>query len=366
MNPLSFLASGRKALFRIAPLLIFSGISASASAQKPKEVPLPSSPHGGREPLTVRNMRPYSLIFLQFMPEGGDVLKRKETRFGLGLEAANNLLRPTPSGGSTVIEDNEYQRLLFSAAHGFGKGTEARLFIPLLYRNGGFMDELIAGWHRFWGISYAKDNPGGRPGGSNYQSRLFLQNAAGTTLVNSGNAFGLGDISLTLKKQLTRPSPRSASALRLGIKLPTGNPALFLGSGNVDAGLDFDLRYSLGREVTAYLSAGVTAMGRASRLPGAASGLFQGTMVLEYHPNRRDSYFLQIDGSGASVTTGNAFADRAHFTGTFGYKRGLNARSMLFASFTENGDINDYSAPIFGDIGPDIAFSVGIEWRLGK
>ena len=89
-------------------------------------------------------------------------------------------------------------------------------------------------------------------------------------------------------------------------------------------------------------------------------------MALEYHPNRKDSFFVQIDGSGAPITTGNAFADRTHITGTFGYKRVLNSKSVLFASFSENGDINNYAAPVFGDIGPDIAFSLGIELRLGR
>ena len=109
-------------------------------------------------------MSPYSLLFLQFQPEGGDVLERKQTRLQFQFDLANNLLRPHPRNGALVREDNEYQRLFLSGRYGLGDRSELRLFVPLLYRNGGFMDQLIAGWHQFWGISYTKDNPGRRPG----------------------------------------------------------------------------------------------------------------------------------------------------------------------------------------------------------
>ena len=66
-----------------------------------------------REPISLRNMRPYDLLGLQFAPETPDALRSKETRFSLQFDISNNLLAPDPRHGAVVIEDNEMQRLNF-------------------------------------------------------------------------------------------------------------------------------------------------------------------------------------------------------------------------------------------------------------
>ena len=85
------------------------------------------------------------------------------------------------------------------------------------------------------------------------------------------------------------------------------------GSGSVDAGLSLDYRYSLGRDIVLYANTGGVLMGKAIRVPGAEPSMFQGFAGIEYHPNHRDSFVLQVDGSSLVVRTGNAFADH-HFT----------------------------------------------------
>ena len=119
--------------------------------------------HTARGPIAIRDMRPYNLLFLQFLPESADVLPRKADQFGLQFDVANNLLIPNPNGGATVVEDNEYQRLSFSWRHGIGKEMEAALFVPLLWRNGGFLDGILSGYHSLIGFAGdSEDNPAGR------------------------------------------------------------------------------------------------------------------------------------------------------------------------------------------------------------
>ncbi len=319
---------------------------------------------GALGPIPVRNRRPYNLLFLQFTPETGDILLRHAERFDLQLDAANNLLIPSPSQGATIVEDNEVQRLGFTWRRGIGHGVEVGVESALLWRNGGFMDPLLSAYHGLFGLQgNGPDNPAGRDAYPQYRSLLLLKDAQGNTLVDQGNAFGLGETTLTVKRSLIPVQRRSALALRFGLKLPTGNPALLLGSGSVDAGLSLDLRYSVGREIDLYANVGGVAMGRAVRVPGAQPSMIQGFAGIEYHPNHRDSFVLQVDGSSLVVRTGSSFADRVGTTATFGYKRLLDRSHVLTLSFSENGDIHNYTLPYFSDIGPDFTVTVGLEWR---
>ncbi|HZP80205.1 MAG TPA: DUF3187 family protein [Chthonomonadaceae bacterium] len=357
---------GRKGKERIGQIvawtvLLAAGWGTPARGQSAVENPALT---GARGPMPVRNGRPYNLLFLQFTPELPDTLPAGGTRFGLHLDVFNNLLAPLPQGGATVQEDNETQRLLFSWRQGLGRRTELGVFVPALWRNGGFLDPFLSAWHSFFGLSgNAQDDPAGRGAQPKYRSILRLVDANGVTQVNEGNAFGPGDVSVTLKRELLPTTPRSALTLRLGLKLPTGNPNRLLGSGNVDAGLSLDGRYNVGRDILFFANVGGLLLGHANRVPNAQSAMFQGLIGVEYHPNRRDSFVFQIDGNSLAVRTGNGFADRAQVTATFGYRRVLDSRHVLFASFSENGDFHDYSLPLLSSIGPDFTISLGLEWR---
>jgi len=323
-----------------------------------------SASSGALGPVPVRNRRPYNLLFLQFTPETGDILLRRAERFDLQLDVANNLLIPSPSSGATVVEDNEVQRLGVTWRRGIGHGTEVGVESALLWRNGGFIDPLLSGYHSLFGFQGdGPDNPAGRDAYSQYRSLLLLQDAQGNTLVHQGNAFGLGETTMTVKHRLIPANRRSALALRFGLKLPTGNTTQLLGSGSVDAGLSFDLRYSLRREIVLYANAGGILMGKAVRVPGAQSSMAQGFLGIEYHPNSRDSYLLQLDANSLAVRTGNSFADKVGSTATFGYKRLLDRSRILSLSFSENGDIHNYALPYFSNIAPDFTVTANLEWR---
>lgn len=308
-----------------------------------------------RGPLPIRNARPYNLLFLQFMPESPDTTPPGKNRFDLRLDLINNLLTRGYSEGALVFEDNEYQRLTWSWRRGLTPRTELGVSVPVLWRNGGILDSLIRAWHKLWGF--------GQETGPLYQSTLLLDNPTTGAVIGKGNGFGLGETALTLKHSLVRATPRADLALRLGLKLPTGNPILLLGSGNADIGFSFDARYNVGRDTIFYANLGEVWMGKAYHIPGAQRSMLQAFTGIEYCPNSRDSYILQIDGSGLAVRTGNRFADGPNVTATFGYKRVLDRRHVLFVSYSENGDIHDYKLPYFSNVGPDITFSMGLEWR---
>ena len=87
----------------------------SCQAQGTGDNPLYGNPRG---PISVRDARPYNLLFLQFLPESGDVLPTHANAYSLQLEVINNLLAPAAGGQAQVREDNEYQRLLFTWKRG--------------------------------------------------------------------------------------------------------------------------------------------------------------------------------------------------------------------------------------------------------
>ena len=314
-----------------------------------------------RGPIAIRNARPFHLVFLQFAPQDAEVLERGQTRLGLQLDLINNLLQPaTSANGAQVREDNEVQRLQISYRKGLGKRLEAAVVVPVLARNGGILDGPIKAYHRALGIrGDLQDNPDGRNTQPNGRSVLFYRTSSGQ-IVNASDAFGLGDVSLFLKRELLE-NQSATLALRAGLKAPTGSRSRYLGSGSFDAGLMLDARLVLARRVFLHAGAGVVAMGRANRLPGAERTMLQSTLGLEWS-RKRDSILMQIDANSRAITTGNAFADRAPVAVSVGYKRDLKHGRMLTASFSENGDYHLYKAPLFGNVAPDLVLSFGLEW----
>lgn len=337
-----------------AALLLISQIPKLAYAVPVQPV------YGG--PIPTRNQRGYNLLFLSFEPEAPDVLPAGQRDFTLQFDIANNFLIPAvPSGASTVHEDNETQRLTISLHWGLGHGTEAALFVPVMWRDGGFMDPVISFWHRLWGMSQSYDATLERYQVGDFHSVLLDQHPDGTDLVNVGNAFGLCDISSTVKQCLIE-TPSNAVALRLGLKLPTGNPGELLGSGGTDVGADVDVRQNLGRDISLYFNWDHSWLGKDPAVATARTWWEQGIVAIEFRANRKDSYVLQSDWNSLAVVTGNPWADRQQRTATFGYRRTENDRLRYNLSFTENGDVFNHSTPWLFEIGPDFTVSFLVSW----
>ena len=135
------------------------------------------------------------------MPETGDILSLRTNRFDLQLDLINNLLIPDPRLGARVVEDNEYQRLRFAWKHGLSKQTEVGVFVPLVWRNGGILDGIMKAYHHLTGLLDDSDDvPLGRDHYPMYRSNREIIDASGRVLVDQGNAFGLGEMEVTLRE----------------------------------------------------------------------------------------------------------------------------------------------------------------------
>ena len=310
-------------------------------------------------PLPAENSRPLNQIFLHLPPANPDVLIKNHSALGVQLDIANDLLIPAATAGGSVEEDFETQRLMLGYRRGLGRDFEARLDAQLIARNGGILDGFIQNYHDLFGLQgNGDDNPVGR--GNRAQNRsVFAFSDANGRGVNQTNAFGWGDTTLSLSRQLSRG--QFASAARIGVKLPTGSGNKILGSGGFDGGVAVDARTQFARNWALFGSAGAYFYGGAD-VPNAKNNGLSGGLGFERRVGKGQSVIAQIDAQSRAVTTGNAFADRTPVIASVGYKRQWNS-GALWAFFSENGDYTNYNAPFFGNIAPDLTFRFGYEFR---
>lgn len=311
-------------------------------------------------PLPVQNERPFQSAFLHFEPQTPDILAAKQTRFGLSFHAANNLLIPSVTNGSRVEEDFETGRLQLNYSRGVGNGWEVGVRPTFIVRGGGVLDGFISSYHRLFNLQgNGEDIPAGRENIPRNRNVLFFQDANGVG-VNQGSAVGFGDTVLGARRELSRG--RTASALRFGVKIPTGNGSKIIGSGGFDAGVGLDARHAFGSRLSLFGSANAFVYGDSS-IPNAKRSGIGGGLGLEFKAGRRDSIVAQLDAQNRTVTTGNTFADGTPVIASVGYKHRFGDNRTFFASFSENGDYTNFNAPFLGNIGPDLTFSVGIQWQ---
>ncbi len=310
--------------------------------------------------MPVQNERPFQRAFLHFEPVTPDVLTRAKSSFGLAFHVANDLLIPNASNGSQVEEDFETGRAEINYSRGLGQKLEVGVRTSLLVRDGGLLDGPISFYHRVFGLAgNGQDNPTGRDNLPRGRDILFFQDAGGNG-VNQGGASGLGDTLLEVRRQLS-DGPFS-SALRVGVKIPTGNGTRILGSGGTDFGIGLDARREFGSRFALFGDAGAFLYGN-SKIPNSSRSGVQAGLGFEFRAGNRDSFIAQIDAQSRTVRTGNSFADRVPVLASVGYKRRLSERKTLFVSFSENGDYVNYHAPYLSSIGPDLTLSIGLQVR---
>jgi len=319
-----------------------------------------SFPAEMKGPADLRNQRPYQLIFLAFSPESATVLENGRSAGSVQFDVANNLLIPKKTNGVTVHEDAETQRAAFKVRRGIGHGLEASLMLPVIARDGGFLDKLVSNYHVLINDTHTTpDNAIGRNKVSAYHSEVFFTRPDGTNVVDLHPAAGLGDAQFTLKKSLWS-SGSTAGAIRGGVKLPTGNSNTLLGSGGVDSGVDFDAQASFGSRLTGFVNASYVWMQKAHGLNAyTAKNMLHGAVAFEYYSSSHSSWVLQNDLGQAGIKTGNDFADGTQGTIAIAYKYSPREDTLLTYAFTENGGVVADRASWVANVGPDPTLSVG-------
>jgi hypothetical protein len=303
-----------------------------------------------RAPVLVRNAEPLNVLFLQAPPASASVLTGGETRLQLNLDVVNHLLFDRDSG-SRLEQDFEVQRLTFTVARGIGNNAEVVVHLPLLARNGGFMDEVINTWHRWFGFK-----GGGRASHRSYQVHEWIVRDGKTLVSLDGAAIGMGDTTLEVRKSLSRLG-RSFWSARVMLKLPTGCASQQFGSGAVDAGAGVVMTCRCGSRLVWHINVSKVWVGRPSSLGVSARDMVQWLFAVEYLADRQTSLVAQIDDNHAPVVIGLPYADGARRSLTIGLIRQIRPGMRAELSLTENQ---------FGwlaRIAPDFHLHLGVRWE---
>lgn len=186
------------------------------------------SPAGQAQVLHDHDNSPFTTIFgLPDSTEGGVLLDAGESAWGLlGLTASHSVSDAT--AGEIFVVDGETSRLELSYRRGIGTRWEFGVELPYVTHQSGGLDSVIEDWHRFFGF------PDGPRDDRERDLLEFLYVDENILLADfRDNTDGIGDVRLFGGYQL-RETERHRSALRLGIKFPTGDEDRLLGSGGTD------------------------------------------------------------------------------------------------------------------------------------
>ncbi len=210
-------------------------------------------------PFYTQNQSPVIQIF--GLPSIGNphIIPPKKTDVRLILDLASNFVEDQ-NPKESILLDGESARFTVDARYGISHQWEAGIAVPYIFQSGGFLDDFIIDYHNTFGFPQ-----GGRDQAPRNRI-LYRYVRHGREILKIDQASnGMGDLQLTGGYQLFESAvkPSGAVALRLALKLPTGDANQLHGSGSTDASLWLvagdDYPISLGR-ITIFGAAGVLGM----------------------------------------------------------------------------------------------------------
>jgi hypothetical protein len=216
-------------------------------------------------PARTKNINPFINGYGAVIPDSPYLLSQDEWMASADLELANNSIAADSTNEAIVI-DGEGYLLDLNFHYGYSKDVELLFSIPLIYYSGGFLDQVIKSWHDLWGMSNDR-----RDEFPNNQLH-FEYTKDGNTLINIDSATGgIGDVVLGLKYSSNKLIAGATTiALRLDLKLPTGDPDKLTGSGATDVTLSVlaaNPSLLAKYKTILYGGAGLVALGKGDILP---------------------------------------------------------------------------------------------------
>ena len=163
------------------------------------------------------------------------------------------------AGGEELRLDGETTRLALSYQYGIADKLDLSIELPYLWHRAGSLDSLIDRWHNLFGF------PQGERAQQAHDVLEFFYSDSSASLVNvTQNAAGVGDVRVLLGWSLFEGEGWN-TALRFGVKLPTGDSDTLLGSGGTDfsVGIASDVASLWGRpKLSAFYRANLSYLGQ--------------------------------------------------------------------------------------------------------
>ena len=255
-------------------------------------------------------------------------------------------------GVEMLTLDGETTRLEFTYRYGLGERLEIGLRLPFVWHESGSLDPFVENWHKAFGLPL-----GSRVRRENDQLEFSYQNASGTQFDYQRNSNGLVDLRLIAGWRLTDGQNHS-SALRFGVKLPTGNSDEFHGSGGTDisVGIAGDWKQLFGsNKLNGFYRAHVNYIGEPDLLLDRYNEFIgQISTGLGYQLFESFELRLQATARGATYDSEIEILGQDAAWITFGGNIKLSDKTELSLAVAE--DLNVRSAP-------DISFLIALQYR---
>ncbi len=301
-----------------------------------------------RAPIASRNTTP--IYANQGVPVQRDAKALAPGAWDIGwqLHWASHSLRESRDGLDLEL-DGETRRHDLNLRAGLVRGLNLEVSIPWISHDGGSLDNLIEGWHKFWGL------PNGARDEQPEDELLFAYSGSDGFLLESETS-GVGDVEVGLSWELgVVDGARIATFVQ--VKLDTGSARDFTGSG--DTAYALGLRATADRCVSPRLSChaqlGYVHSGDLEFAPDTDPHAWFAGVSLAWAINGNWAVVGQLDSRAERFDEGPLATAGTPVLGTLGLRWTPDQRWLLEAHFSE--DLAVGSAP-------DITFLLGASRRF--
>ena len=183
-------------------------------------------------PLRIVNLNPFQLLYGVPGSLGARVMAPGTSEVIASMDMASHLVEAS-SGAERVLIDGETHRQGLALRHGFGEGWEYLFEVSALSHHAGRLDGFIETWHDVFHL------PQGDRDRTPRDRLALVYTNGGRTYYDIGQSVSsLGDISLGLGYAVPHwPLSNDGLAIRVSVKLPTGDESALAGSGGYSASL---------------------------------------------------------------------------------------------------------------------------------
>ncbi|MFK8081998.1 MAG: DUF3187 family protein [Granulosicoccus sp.] len=257
------------------------------------------------------------------------------------------------SGSDSLRLDGETTRVDLRHRQRLAACWQFTANVPLIAHSEGKFDRAIDDWHTFFGLPDA-NRAGTDFGTLNYE----FSNATGLKHAIDRPQSGIGDVQFALQRALgcfaTADSTKAESILRLGIKLPTGNPAELRGSGAADVFIDWQSRlWSDGRWHSGF-ALGLLLNGQTEKFAEQERIAIYGSFGAQYLLYQQLRLVAQLDGHSAF------YKSELRELGDPAINLAVGARYLISRAYTFELSISEDVAI---DTTPDIVARLALTYR---
>lgn len=204
-------------------------------------------------PLRTRNLSPLVSIF--GLPTWEVSLGDERSEFAVVGEIGNHY-RIARRGEEELVLDGETWRTSLFYRHRVAERWSIGVEVPVYRHSGGFVDDLVDGWHGIFGLPDGNRNL--RP---EDQLRYLYNDRGATAYFLEESSSGVGDVQVSFAREL---GADSTLMLKATVKLPTGDTTILTGSGAADFSVSLlkrSVRRFVGDPAGIYWGGGVLGLG---------------------------------------------------------------------------------------------------------